>query len=717
MIKRVIASVLLYAVATLGAFVATGLLHIFSGRALWGVFPEAVRVRQLSIYLLDVIPFFLVALIVIASVGRFYMKRDIGRFSHLLLMTSAAAAAAIVLHVWFFYTDWRGVVFLTLFSILFAGFYCVAGWLAFGWFRPFRGFVGFPAPNQGMRAFVCLIVVSIVYVGAFKSGHVPGFRPEQETYRAELEPSPSRTIYAPGPDGDPLGVKLFTQEELPVGPGTIHFGDVDGDGWIDAVLRRSNATLELWRNDKGTFVRQDDFLSGVRNQDIADFYVVDYDGDGRSDIVVGYINRPQPSEFHNTVVKKLFWYPFNDSALHLGLLRQVEPGRWEDTTQFAFPDGVPLGFQKIEPLLWFDANGDGRLDFVFSQYPNGRSSLNKLYVQDSSGQFHDRMHELLKGASNWIYSEGGDVADYDGDGDIDFFAYGYLWQRDGLTYRARCGKAMEGFPCHASGRNEEAGLFVDINGDGAFDFVTSYHGPGGKMPKYQMQIFMADGANPGGLVRAPQYGQTFYGMNTYARAADFNLDGIPDILVDTPGRLITLRDGAWVDLLPAISKLPSGAMAMGGWIDIDDDGDWDFIASSVQTGRQYLYRNNLDPKRIVKIAARGESGVENQMGATIQIRGDGKKLVEAYRPIAGYAGTMDPRIVVQFVPGQVYSLRACFASLSGTPSYTNDADGVHLRATGVAGNCLTYELMLDDTVSRVDLTLIAGPQGAAYSVR
>lgn len=713
--KRILASIILYCGAALGAFIVAGLLHILSKRGLWGIFDDADRVRQLSVYLLDTIPFFIAAFTVGTAASHFAARGRVVWHGKPWLLALTAVAGAIAMHTWFFATDGRGIVFLNLFALIFACLYSIGGWLLFGWFRPLRSFIGFPAPGHAGSALLSLIVICVGYVGAFASGVIPGYQPETETYRWELEPTSPALIYS-AMTSDPLGARLFTREELSVPGGQMRFADMDGDGRSDIVLRRSNGVLELWRNDRGRFVQVPDFLAGVRNSDIGDYYIADYDGDGRNDIALVYMVQPQPSEFHNTFVKKLFWYFGNDPSGYLALLRQLPSGQWQDVTQDAFPGGQPEIFQKIEPVLWFDANNDGRLDFVFSQYPNGRHSLNKLYVQDAQGRFHDRMKDLLSGAAPLIYSEGSDVADFDGDGDIDFFAFGYLFRHTGGTYRAMCGRELEGIPCNAYGRLDEAGLFEDVDGDGTIDLVMSYHGPGSRVPKYYLQIYRGDSNNPGRLTRDERHGGLYYGMHTHARAKDFNLNGLPDILTEAPSRLLSLTsDGQWLDLMPAISGSPSGSLLTGGWIDIDDDGDWD-IVMALPDGKSFLLRNQLNPTNVLKISALGEGMIENQPGTTVRIHANATTLVQSYRPMSGYAGTSDPRIVTQFEPNLTYAISACFPSLSGRPAYQSQADGVALEIKSVSGSCVEYELTIASGIDRVDLTLIAGSSGASLRV-
>ena len=100
----------------------------------------------------------------------------------------------------------------------------------------------------------------------------------------------------------------------------------------------------------------------------------------------------------------------------------------------------------------------------------------------------------------------------------------------------------------------------------------------------------------------------------------------------------------------------------------------------------------------------------------MRIHANATTLVQSYRPMSGYAGTSDPRIVTQFEPNLTYAISACFPSLSGRPAYQSQADGVALEIKSVSGSCVEYELTIASGIDRVDLTLIAGSSGASLRV-
>jgi len=301
---------------------------------------------------------------------------------------------------------------------------------------------------------------------------------------------------------------------------------------------------------------------------------------------------------------------------------------------------------------------------------------------------------------------------------VDLFAYGFPYRNDGDHYTRICGDDMPGLFCDGRARLDEGGLFEDVNGDGTLDFVLSHHGTGALIPKYYLQLYLGDPHAPGRLDRVKDFESLFYGFNTYLRGQDMDFDGVPEILTQTAGRMLSLRGDRWGDLLPSITGAPSGAYSPVGWIDADEDGDWDFIAERKSDGAWILFSNTLNPARFMKISARGPGGVDNQYGATIRVSlPDGRTAVKSYRPMGGYLGSVDPRLVFPLVPGHAYGINACFPSLaekSGAPSLP---EGVQVEIVRSRGNCLGYHLLVGPTVRRLDLTLVAGGNGAVAKVR
>lgn len=709
MLRRSFSTILIYLVLGITAFVVTGAIHVFSGRGIWSIWPWAHQVRAFGIYLADVVPFFLISFVAVNTAYWRWRAREASSLMTLVLLGLAAVLVSIAVHVWFFPTSARAIVMFGMMAVIFVSGLGVVNAImrAIPLLTDWRPFPNTPAWSGAVLASIAIIL----FVGGFRTALTAGLiPPENETYKITREPSPASAIVDQNNTASKLP-KLFIRKDVSFELRGFRLYDANQDGLTDVVGLSNAGKLEFWQNKGGTFELNEDYFDGIFEGRISDFYMIDVDNDGDLDMMLGRTpigaerEYPWPTKASN-------WYLIHSPETVGHLFRNDGAGAWQDITATSFPDGQPWGFIKIEPMLWFDANLDGRLDLVWHQYPHPHQSVNKLYVQNEGGAFRDAMADLIDWTEGDIYPEGTDAADYDNDGDIDFFSYGYLFRNDGKIYTQICGDAMPGVHCKASGRNDEGSLFEDFDNDGHLDLMLSYHGVGGEIPKYHLQLLRGTPDDPNYFVRDPQLGETFYGFNSYMRAVDADMDGVLDILTNKPGRLFHLKGNAWADYMPAISGMPSGQMDGFGWIDIDDDGDWDFIARDLTTNKWHIFENQLNPEQFVRLGVSGPNGEINQVGATIRITGnDGRTIVRVSRPMAGYAGTMDPRVILNLARNTPYEVSVCFPTINAPLASPDLTAGVDASIRGQNGNCITYDLEIDAALDKVDITFLAGGAG------
>ena len=712
MLRRLASTIVIYLILGIAAFAVTGAIHVFSGRGMWSIWLWSHEVRAFGIYLADVVPFFLVFFAALNVIYLRWQSQEPPALGVLVGIGFAAVALSALAHIWFFPTSARALIMFAIMSMIFVSGLATLNAI-FGSLRFLESWHPFPATRSWSGAVLATLVI-IVFVGGFRvalsTGLIP---PENETYKITREPSPASAIVNSNDTRTALP-KLFTKQTTPFKLRSFRLYDMTSDGLVDVVGINNSGGLELWQNFGGRFELMDGYFNGIFDTRINDFYLVDIDNDGDLDIMLGRTdhnaekNYPWPTKASN-------WFLVDKPETMGHLFRNDGPGAWENLTATAFPDGQPWGFIKVEPMLWFDANDDGRLDLVWHQYPHPHQSVNKLYVQDKDGVFKDRLADIIDWTESDIYPEGTDAADYDHDGDIDFFSYGYLFRNDGGTYKQICGDAMPGVHCKASGRNDEGTLFEDFDNDGHLDLMLSYHGVGGEIPKYFLQLFRGTPDDPNYFVRDPDLGQTFYGFNSYMRAVDADLDGNLEILTSKPGRLFQLNPetgNTWVDFLPAITGRPSGELDGFGWIDGDGDGDWDFFVRDLVNGDWLYFENSLNPNTFVRLGVTDHDGALNQVGATIRIKGsDGSNVVRVSRPMAGYAGTMDPRVVLNLKRDVLYEIEVCFTRI-GVPFTTPTApSGIIASVRQRNGNCAIYDLKIDHEIDKVDITFLAGGIG------
>ena len=190
---------------------------------------------------------------------------------------------------------------------------------------------------------------------------------------------------------------------------------------------------------------------------------------------------------------------------------------------------------------WIDYDKDGRLDLyvVHGEAPacDAPEDANTLYRNNGDGTFTDVTAETGTGDC-WVAMRNA-WADYDNDGDLDFYSHNFL---QSTLYR------------------NDGGVFVDVNATSGAG-INMEHGTG-------------------------------------AAWADYDNDGDLDFhAVSFPGFNALMRnngDGTFTDVQSS-SGLSFPASAMGNmWADYDNDGDLDLALAAVTPYQTVLYRNEGD---------------------------------------------------------------------------------------------------------------------------
>ncbi|RLT40928.1 MAG: DUF11 domain-containing protein, partial [Chloroflexi bacterium] len=203
----------------------------------------------------------------------------------------------------------------------------------------------------------------------------------------------------------------FVDVETPfvkVSNGAVAWADYDGDGDLDVVITGStdggSKSSILYRNDNGTFVDSGVDLIGV---DFSSVAWADYDGDGYPDLLLmGQYVSGLGQGYDSAGTTRLYR---NDN----GALVDSE---------------IALTNLEAGSAAWADYDGDGDLDLIlmgvrfnsFSPTTNQITYLTEtvLYRNDNGTftQESSAITDLGDGDVSW--------ADYDGDGDLDFFITG-----------------------------------------------------------------------------------------------------------------------------------------------------------------------------------------------------------------------------------------------------------------------------------------------------
>ena len=240
------------------------------------------------------------------------------------------------------------------------------------------------------------------------------------------------------------------------GFGVLDYGDLDGDGDIDAYcgtvdLRNPSMPDRVFVNDGlGSLVADGSSRVPDPGRDVLAVELADVDGDGDLDAVVG-----GGLSWWNPGGRGRNWVYLNDGT-----------GRFSYDPLLA---SMPSGSDDTAAIVSGDLDGDGDVDLVFGNiHVSSRvQNQSKVYLNDGAGRFS--IHQSFPANRTWIPH----LFDLEGDGDLDlaFFSPGNtavvpasLYQNDGSGQFTEVTSQM---PSTAfSGAD-----IGDVDGDGDQDIV------------------------------------------------------------------------------------------------------------------------------------------------------------------------------------------------------------------------------------------------------
>ena len=429
--------------------------------------------------------------------------------------------------------------------------------------------------------------------GAFGSGHLEG---------------PGDRLFHNNGDGTFADVtESAGLEYLHFGMGAF-WGDYDNDGLLDLFVTGVGG-CKLYHNEGTGRFRDVTGESGVFDPLWSTSAIwVDFDGDGWLDLyVLHYVDYPRdPRQLHFAaeqqygVVVPASLNPRSFRPQANRLLRNNHDGTFTDVTRragMADPDGRSLVVTAA----------DFNLDFWPDIYVGNDLSMNRFYLNQKRGSFADRSAQTFTSENKGTM--GLAVADYDFDGDLDFFVSHWLSLGDSL-YENMLGNTNQLTFGDAADMTNLAYISLPMVGWGCTFFDYDNDG--------LLDLVVVNG-------------------NTLENPQD------PSLLVPQKPFLFQYNGTEFQNVLPAIAPeldRPLNARGLAA-ADFDGDGDVDF-AISCNRGSLILVRaDGAERGNWIKVTLQGTKSNRQGIGALVRVSAGGRNYLQAYGSQGSYLSQHD----------------------------------------------------------------------------
>ncbi len=392
----------------------------------------------------------------------------------------------------------------------------------------------------------------------------------------------------------------------------VAVGDYDNDGYDDLFVTAYGQNHLFHNNGNGTFtdVTQKSGLAGIKEFSTSAAWV-DYDKDGRLDLVVGnYVQWSPDRDLYCTLdgKSKSYCTPESYKGASLRLWHNRGDGTFEDVTKKA---GLDDPTSKTMGIAILDYDNDGWPDLLVSN----DTQPNKLYRNNGNGTFSEKA--VVAGIA---FSEDGvaragmgvDAADYDRSGSPSILITNFSNQMLSLYHNEGKGLFVDEAPRSEIGRASLLTLgfgcfFFDFDLDGWPDiFIANGHIDADIQRvqpnvKYAMPPHLFRNMGKGNFAEVTKSSGTAFAAPRVGRGAayaDFDNDGRLDLLLSTNGGPVYLFHNeptgpakANQSLRIKLSGKKSNRDGIGALVRVTSEGETQ--AQMLRSGSSYLSASEL----------------------------------------------------------------------------------------------------------------------------
>jgi len=480
----------------------------------------------------------------------------------------------------------------------------------------------------------------------------------------------------------------------------VAWGDYDGDGDDDLLAGGRRLYANANANADAMQFRNLTESAGLDAEGCHGGIWGDYDNDGNLD---------------------LFTFSSSGDTANSERLFRNTGIRSADSLALTFALALADSF-STEAAIWFDANGDGRLDLYIPGYERpakgaddlGNAWPSRLMVQDADGAFHDSTEDygLVPKDGKWLCGRSPVACDFDRDGDQDLYVGNYRLQRNQLfvngQWKMEDGIEDDEFPIPYAIFHDFADSFgvagvevegwwghtigcqwADFDGDGDFDLIACNLAH----PRYigfsNRTMLYRNNANANANVDSKftnvrkQWGIKYEECHSEPVFGDFDNDGDLDLFITCvyPNRRSFLYENKG-DHFEDITFL-AGVRIFNGWgcatADYDNDGRLDLAAC--EGGKVELFHNSTtETGNWIEIAASPHVySPFTQIGAIVEVRTESRTIV---RQIEGGKGAGSQNsLTLHFGVGKAEKVKVDFYNYGKSVGF--DAVPVNQRYVGI----------------------------------